>query len=108
MLGLLLALNIYRQQNGLPPVRQMGSLCTYANKRIGQLPNDWSHRGFYASHPYKYMVENLSKDYSDAEVMEAWKNSPTHRANLLSNINYACIISKTINGTHYVVMEGKK
>lgn len=37
-----------------------------------------------AGYAYTYAGENLSKDYDPAQAVDAWMNSPTHRANILN------------------------
>ena len=107
-MSLLLQINMYRHIHHLPSVIQTQPLCIYAEHRMIQSSLDWSHNGFYAHRPYIHMVENLSKGFSDDQVIEKWKQSPSHNNNLLSKILYVCIQSGDIHGTHYVVMEGRQ
>lgn len=41
---------------------------------------------FFGGGKYKYQGENLAKDFTTAKgVVDAWKKSPTHRANMVAS-----------------------
>jgi uncharacterized protein YkwD len=50
----------------------------------------WSHAGYIrflnqSGYQYTYGGQNLAREFTDASsTVQAWLNSPTHRANLLS------------------------
>ena len=104
---LLALLLIYRAANRLPPVRTDTLACRVAVERILEVKTDWSHKGFFANHivaksGYAWQ-ENLAKNFvNPVDVMNAWKKSPTHNKNLLSNMKRVCFM----HFGNYWVMEG--
>lgn len=71
------------------------------NSPTGVTPWHWFAK---AGYEYDYAGENLAINFSDSkDVVEAWMNSPTHRANILNN-NYTEIGIATARGTY----EGKE
>lgn len=94
---LLLLTNVARQQNGLPVLQLNGALnAAAANKAANMFAeNYWAHfspsgkspwdfiRG--AGYNYVYAGENLARGFTTAQdTVNAWMNSPDHRANVLS------------------------
>lgn len=90
--------NRVRQENNLPQLKLDERLTSAALAKANDMLEFgyWdhfspSHRSPWkfvidAGYNYQYTGENLAKDYLDEEeVIEAWLNSPSHRANLLSD-----------------------
>ncbi len=95
MFGLL---NAYRQSNGLPACSKDSSLDASARTRALECAYYFSHtrpngNSCFSVYPgsYSSLGENIASGYNDAaSVMEGWKNSPTHNANMLTaEYNYA-------------------
>lgn len=98
--GLWSLINNYRQEKNLSVLQEEPSLCDFAQKRVEQIAIDWSHDGFNrdSSDPQKVcpkcegLGENLAKSYyTPEEVMQAWLESPTHRANLDYPFDLTCL-----------------
>jgi hypothetical protein len=89
--------NIERQKYGLSLLTENGLLDSAAQNKSNDMfaKNYWAHIApdgttpwFFikqAGYDYVYAGENLAKGfYSSQDVVNAWMNSPTHRANVLS------------------------
>lgn len=92
----------WRRDNNLKEYVQIQKICDYAEIRAEESTTDWSHNGALKNSTERTdmcpvntkcrMGENLAKDWSTAEqTLDAWLNSPTHRANLEANFKYSCI-----------------
>lgn len=93
----LLALhNDERRNAGLPPLKYNAALASSAQEKATAMleSNCWSHYcpdgkspwDFFTNVGYDYLYagENLGEGfYDNADVMNAWMNSPTHRENVL-------------------------
>lgn len=81
--------NKVRKENGCKRnLVAHNSLNKAAQVEAQRITTDWSHNGYAetARKYYKYnkIGENLARNYSnDDEIINAWLNSPTHRAVLL-------------------------
>lgn len=86
-----------RKNNGMPPLRLDNELTqAAAGKAEDMFTNDyWAHVSPSGTTPwdfiknagynYLYAGENLARGYTSADsVVDAWMNSPEHRANMLS------------------------
>jgi uncharacterized protein YkwD len=101
--GVLAAINTFRTQNHLTPLRLSTSLTTAAREHSQQMASDgyFAHESydgsafwkriqrFYPSGSMRYwsVGENLlwsSPQVDPAGAMQLWMNSPEHRANILS------------------------
>lgn len=86
--------NAYRRGKGLQEMTWWHKLCEYSTERSAEIQRDWSHGGYLEDSKNgelygKYCPgctrtgENLAKDYwTEEEILQAWINSPTHKANL--------------------------
>jgi hypothetical protein len=89
--------NYEREQNGLSPLKLDQELTVAAHNKADHMfkYNYWAHfapdgtspwdfiRG--AGYSYSYAGENLAKGFTtSSDAVNAWMNSPTHRANILS------------------------
>lgn len=86
----------WRIKNNLQPYTKDQRLCDIANKRLAEIPNDWSHNGFYKyiyNYPKNtYFGENLARGYTvEDTTLQDWLFSPEHRKNLNYNFRYSCI-----------------
>ncbi len=92
----LVSINQKRAENNLTPLTLSSELNTAATKKATDMfaNNYWAHISptgttpwsFITSSGYQYLYagENLAKDFDKTnELVEAWMNSPTHRANIL-------------------------
>lgn len=92
----LVSVNQKRAENNLIPLSLSSELNTAATKKATDMfaNNYWAHISptgttpwsFISSSGYQYLYagENLAKDFDKTnEMVEAWMNSPTHRANIL-------------------------
>lgn len=107
---ILALINEKRRENNLAPLSLSRELSESATKKATDMfhENYWAHISptgispwsFITSSGYQYVYagENLAKDfnYSD-EVVSAWMNSPTHRANILKP-EYTDIGLSVLNG----------
>ena len=99
------AVNQIRTQNGLAPLQVNGQLVQMAHLQANNMAtyNTMSHtiagapqpgladRASFIGYNYSWLGENIAFNYSDVNsVMNAWMNSPDHRANIL-NANYTQI-----------------
>lgn len=88
--------NTERQNNGLPSLKYNDQLANAATAKAQNMfaHNYWAHYGPDGTSPwdfilgsgyrYQYAGENLAKDFMNSdEVMRAWMDSPTHRANIV-------------------------
>jgi hypothetical protein len=88
--------NAERQKNGLPALTYNDQLASAASAKAQNMfaHNYWAHYGPDGTSPwdfilgsgyrYQYAGENLAKDFMNSdEVVAAWMNSPTHRANIV-------------------------
>ncbi len=102
--------NVERQKLGLPPLHANESLSKAAQAKAQNMfaENYWAHFspsgkdpwGFITGSGYRfsYAGENLARNfYTSDEVVKAWMNSPTHRANLL-NPHYQDIGIAVVDG----------
>lgn len=103
--------NEERQKNGVAPLTYNDRLASAATAKAQNMfaHNYWAHYGPDGTSPwdfilgsgyrYQYAGENLAKDfmYSD-EVVKAWMDSPTHRANIVKS-EYKEIGFGIMNGT---------
>ena len=97
-------INDYRLEYGLGKVEPNQLTCKVARERLVEIQTDWSHNGFLKRKTYPVIWhENLGRYASESNIVEAWKNSPSHNKNLLRKVKNLCI--KTENG--YWVMEAK-
>lgn len=115
--------NIERQKHGLKPVKENAQLNAAAAAKAANMfeENYWAHYspsgkdpwGFIRRAGYKFSFagENLARNFGTSEeVVRAWMDSPSHRANLL-NGRYEdmgiAVVSGTLNGqeTTLVVQE---
>lgn len=85
--------NIERANEGLSPLKETAVLDEYAQLRSQEIVSNFSHTRPDGSSPLKYVLglsgvrtcgENIASGYSTPEaVVDAWMNSPGHRANIL-------------------------
>ena len=103
--------NQQRLENGLNPLRMNPNLNEVAQRKAGDMFafNYWAHTSpsgrdpwsFFQEVGYKYLYagENLARDFmNSSSVVDAWMNSPSHRANILNN-HYQEIGLAVVNGT---------
>lgn len=90
-------INAFRAENNVEPVQVKKEACDLAAIRAKEAETDWSHNGFenrieeLEATGY-WWSENLAGDLETKhEVVEAWKESETHREVLLSAMKYACV-----------------
>lgn len=108
--------NAERQKLGLPPLHENPALSKAAQAKAQNMfeENYWAHFspsgkdpwGFIVGSGYRfsYAGENLARNfYTSDEVVRAWMNSPTHKANLL-NPHYQDIGIAVVDG----VLMGQK
>jgi hypothetical protein len=90
--------NLERQKNNLPILHYNSTLSKSATAKGNDMftSDYWAHNSpsgktpwdFFKSVNYDYQIagENLARDFYDNEnVIKAWMNSPTHRANIVNN-----------------------
>ena len=95
--AILAGVNAQRQAVGVAPLVESPALDRSAEAKLKDMiaKNYWSHYSPTGDSPwdfidaagyrYQFAAENLARDYATADgVVQAWMNSPEHRANLLS------------------------
>lgn len=94
--------NEYRSKNGLNQLLWYLPLCDFAKARSQQVKDDWSHDGYQKEATegdlYKSICpecdrtgENLAKDFpNENAAIQGWIKSPSHKANLDGNWDWAC------------------
>lgn len=108
--------NSERQKADLPPLKANSSLKWSSRFKAVDMLNKgyWSHNApdgsqswhFFDESGYAFSLagENLAKDFSTPEgVVNAWMNSPAHRANIL-NLQFKDISVSSVDG----FLDGKK
>lgn len=106
------SINEYRLTKGRSQISPGGSTCDFATTRASEISSDFSHNGFTSRRDsgslpypsYSNVVENIAMTSDGNSAVEMWKASPTHDANLQSDITYGCIA----NSGSYFVFEGLK
>lgn len=94
-------INDYRKQRGLAELKEDAKMCELAQERAFEVSLNWSHDGYISRRPILFSVycpgclrtgENLARSFlSPEEVVKAWINSPTHKANLDGDYNIGCV-----------------
>ena len=107
-LGSVNMINNIRIENGLNPLTIDESLANCAEIRAQEAGEKWSHTRPNGEEWFtvddKSYGENLAKGFSnDAEMFDAWLQSPTHKANILNDKFRTIYISD--NGSGYVACE---
>jgi len=92
---LLKVVNDWRTSKGKKNYKIDTILCGYATERVKEVKSDWSHKQFKTMNKIDSFItlgENLSKDiFNEAEILNSWLNSPTHRENLENSFTHSCI-----------------
>jgi uncharacterized protein YkwD len=124
----LASMNVYRMENGLPPLREDSRLDLAAGDRIRDMEDleYWAHDSPDGRSPFlwlkprgytfRYAGENLASGFETSEMLvSAWMESEGHRANILSpqydDCGIAIIDGSTkgrVNGKSIVVMFGRE
>lgn len=88
-------INIERANYGLSALKENAALDEYAQLRSKEIVNNFAHERPDGSSPLNYVLglngirtcgENIASGYSTPEaVVNAWMNSPGHRANILKS-----------------------
>jgi uncharacterized protein YkwD len=96
----IILLNNYRLANGLAPLQKSSQLTGIAEKRSIEISIEFSHAGMSKYGNYGeniFMCSGVAKSDVAAKALQAFKNSPAHDMNQLSD-RY-----KTIGVGHYIV-----
>lgn len=103
--------NSFRAANGKPALQEMAALDTIAQtwSTFMATANYFGHNippktaGYWTLYPAgkRGWAENVAAGYDPASVVDAWINSPGHRANLLGDYNYVGIGYATNPGSEY-------
>lgn len=111
---LLAGTNAKRAEAGLPPLTLNGALSAAAAAKAADMfaNNYWAHNSPSGKTPWDFIIgagyrytlagENLAKNFQTSDgVIEAWMNSPTHRANIVKEgykeIGFA-VVNGVLNG----------
>lgn len=92
----------WRLSQGLKQYTVDPNLCTFANKRVGEIFNtgkNMSHDGIWKYESqlfekYQGFSENLSIDFSPEKTLDGWLHSASHEANLRRDRPLTCIKCK--------------
>lgn len=88
-------INTYREENNLKPLQQDQDLCRAAEKRLGEIKNNFSHEGFGIELCDKcsHLGENLARNIKEERVVSAWIESPSHKEIIVSPVyNIGCVV----------------
>ena len=112
-------MNVYRAQEGLPPLVENSTLDAAADDRVRDMEElaYWAHTSPEGRSPftwmrtrqydYSYAGENLATGFETVGVLvESWMESPGHRANIMSPMYQECGIA-IIEGSTVGRMTGK-
>ncbi|MFZ5535518.1 MAG: CAP domain-containing protein [Patescibacteria group bacterium] len=107
---LIAATNAKRAEAGLPAVSLNGTLSQAAAAKAADMfaNNYWAHNSPAGKTPWDFIIgagyrytlagENLAKNFQTSDgVVEAWMNSPTHRANIVKS-GYRDVGFAVVNG----------
>lgn len=117
--NVLRVMNVYRAEEGLPPLQLDERIHRAAEDRMRDMEEGeyWSHRSpdgrspftWLASNAYDYQAagENLANGFETARLLvQAWMESPGHRANIMSGDYQDCGIA-IIDGSTKGPADGK-
>ena len=100
--------NEIRVANGLSPLTWNGQIENAAKVRANEIVSSFSHtrpdgRPWYTADDKVLYGENLAQYYDSAEeVVAAWMNSPSHRANILKgDFKSGAIFTVEVDGEVY-------
>jgi len=100
--------NEIRVANGLSPLTWNGQIENAAKVRANEIVSSFSHtrpdgRPWYTADDKVLYGENLAQYYdSSEEVVQAWMNSPSHRANILKpDFKSGAIFTVEVDGEVY-------
>jgi uncharacterized protein YkwD len=98
----------WRKGNNLPTYTKNQTLCDVAAIRLQDLYEENSHKRFKErvnTYLYGYISENLADGWeNERDVLDAWLNSPSHKAALEDDYTDGCIVS---DGDYVVHLFGK-
>lgn len=80
-------------------------LCDSANDRLPEIKTNWSHEGFYIERwdmSFNEIGENLSRDFDAPQVVPAWLNSASHKANLDYGYTHHCLVCEDTYCVHHM------
>lgn len=93
--------NEYRESKGLAVRPENGYICDFATARSVEISTDFSHDNLFGKADDHLLMgitridkygENLSMNYNTAElVVNAWINSPTHKAIMEEDYDNSCV-----------------
>lgn len=92
--------NKWRLENSLNSYVKSELLCSFANKRLEEIKNDFSHDGFdsksqdfLVATKYDAIGENIARDYINEEkTLKGWLNSPSHLKTLSDPYTDSCLL----------------
>lgn len=97
--------NEWRVKNKKDQFIESEVLCKYAQIRLNQIKDDWSHDGFkksvvdyiYRESQFNDLGENLAKDFESIsmdpsyDVLQSWIKSKSHKRVLEGNYTHSCV-----------------
>ncbi len=95
------AINDYRASQGLSAVQINDTTCSFAKIRAQEITTNFNHDGFnqriqnhILPYPnYSLVTENIAETSNYQDVVNMWRNSPGHAANMRADTPYVCIES---------------
>lgn len=84
--------NTYRVSKKLKPLKTSAKTCEIASIRVKEIQKVWGHNISGRFTGYKKLGENLARNFESSEaIVQAWHNSPTHRAVMTDSYVYGCV-----------------
>lgn len=80
-------------------------LCSSARDRIDEVKVNWSHEGFLIERwdlSFNEIGENLSRDFDSHQIVPAWLNSASHKANLDYGYTHHCLVCEDTYCVHHM------
>lgn len=85
----------YRRSISLKPTVLSAHTCNIADKRVIDIQTKFNHELFLERAKGYDMGEILSENYTDEKtLLQAWLNSPTHKAVIDTDYRYGCLRCK--------------
>lgn len=107
-------INLYRLENGIPPAPDSMETCEVAQGRLGESTKDFTHnklqnfnlkQGIWSENLGR-MTDGTYGAYENSQrIFKEWRASPSHNANLLTDLDSFCVATDGTNFTFIGYLE---